>query len=87
MNHYPEPCLCGDPFCRRCFPLPSLQRDPDDEMERQRDEDSRRGEDDVDMDNAGDRHLVSFWLHCGLLRRSNAASPGSSGLSDSGRQQ
>lgn len=25
----PEPCLCGDPECGRCFPQPYPEEDPD----------------------------------------------------------
>lgn len=34
-----EPCLCGDPFCPRCFPQPREEpNDPDEgyEIERQK---------------------------------------------------
>lgn len=34
-----EPCLCGDPECRRCFPRYGRSyRDPDEEYDRKRQE-------------------------------------------------
>jgi hypothetical protein len=33
----PEPCLCGDPYCPRCFVQPRKQRDPDEVYDSMRD--------------------------------------------------
>lgn len=32
----PEPCLCGDPECGRCFPQYGVYEDEDEAYERQR---------------------------------------------------
>jgi hypothetical protein len=40
------PCLCGDPWCERCFPRAPVEPDPDDLYDRmvQDELDSNRGE-------------------------------------------
>lgn len=30
------PCLCGDPYCPRCFPQPRYEPDPDEAYEKVR---------------------------------------------------
>ena len=37
MNRIPEPCLCGDPECPRCFPQ-EVEIDEDEAYERVRQE-------------------------------------------------
>lgn len=34
------PCLCGDPYCGRCFPQPVEEEDPDAYYERTRQEEA-----------------------------------------------
>lgn len=44
MTRPTEPCLCGDPYCRRCFPYnwdrDDAVEDREGEKERQKDTDS-----------------------------------------------
>lgn len=48
MGRVPEPCLCGDPYCRRCFPFDNRPEpeDEDDAYERH----VQRQLDDADSD-------------------------------------
>ncbi len=32
----PEPCLCGDPYCRRCFPGGYYEQDENEAYDEQR---------------------------------------------------
>lgn len=43
-HHIPEPCLCGDPDCRRCFPCWDDEIDWDDRISRARQEELDRAE-------------------------------------------
>tara|TARA_Y100000310_G_scaffold46728_1_gene43379 strand:- start:347 stop:610 length:264 start_codon:yes stop_codon:yes gene_type:complete len=51
---YKEPCLCGDPYCRRCFPATwkSNQRE-DFEAEQEEEEE----DEDVDVDTDEDERM------------------------------